>query len=205
MRLAGDPTERKLLYPMGIRYLDGRPWSAWTREERFFCAALYSHAARDPRRFAACVIDRAKLRVDPGGAWDLGYEVCFYRDYLWRKGSATAKESGLPAKRTFDLCLFGERDIIIIEAKVFEPFDTRQNAVFEKDRDIINNKLGLSNLGVHVVALASSRYFAGKVKPSTLAGFAGRIEWRQLGAEYGDDLLERADSMYGSGPDKGQM
>jgi hypothetical protein len=28
----------------------------------------------------------------------------------------------LPAKRTFDLCLFGERDIIVIEAKVCQAF-----------------------------------------------------------------------------------
>lgn len=187
---------------MGISYLDGRPWSDWTREERFFCAVLYSQAVKDPRRFAACLIDKAKLRVDLRGEWDLGYEVCFYRDYLWRKGLATARESGLPAKRTFDLCVFGERDIIIIEAKVCEPFDTRQNEVFWEDRDNINEKLGLKNLGVHVVALASSRYFAGKVKPGTLAGFGGRIEWRQLAAEYGEDsglssLLNRADSMYG--------
>lgn len=183
---------------MGIEYLDGRPWSTWTREERFFCAVLYAHAVKDPRRFAACLIDRAKLRVDPSGEWDLGYEVCFYRDYLWQRGATTARDSGLPAKRTFDLCLFGERDIIIIEAKVCEPFDTRQNSVFERDRENINSKLGLSNLGVHVVALASSRYFGGKVKPGTLAGFAGRIEWRQLAAEYGgDQLLSRADSMYG--------
>lgn len=182
---------------MGISYLDGRPWSAWSREERFFCAVLYSHAAKDPRRFATCLVKCANLGVDTGGDWDLGLEVCFYRDYLWRKGKATARKSGLPAKRTFDLCLFGERDIIIIEAKVCEPFDPRQNAVFAQDREIINEKLGLSSLGVHVVALASSRYFGGRVKSSTLEAFAGRIEWRQLAAEYGDPLLERADSMYG--------
>lgn len=183
---------------MGVSYLDDRPWAIWTREERFFCAVLYSHAAKDPRRFASCVIDTARLGVDPGGEWDLGLEVCFYRDYLWRKGLTTAKASDLPAKRTFDLCLFGERDIIIIEAKVCEPFGLRQNAVFANDRDMINDKLGLKHLGVHVVALASSRYFAGKVRPDTLVDFAGRLEWRQLAAEYGDDpLLGRADSMYG--------
>lgn len=184
---------------MGVSYLNDRPWSIWTREERFFCAVLYSHAIKDPSRFAGCLIELARLGANPGGEWDLGLEVCFYRDYLWRKGLTTAKKSDLPAKRTFDLCLFGERDIIIIEAKVCEPFDTRQNEVFREDRDNINRKLGLKNLGVHVVALASSRYFAGKVNPGTLAEFAGRIEWRQLAANYGDDhLLNRADSMYGA-------
>lgn len=182
---------------MGVSYLDGRPWSEWTREERFFCAVLYAHAVKDPRRFAACLIDKAKLDVDSAGEWDVGFEVCFYRDYLRRKGETTARKAGLPAKRTFDLCLFGERDIIIIEAKVCEPFDPRQNAAFARDRDFIATDLGLKDLGVHVVALAGSRYFAGNVRPSTLAVFDGRIEWRQMAVEYDEELLRSADSMYG--------
>lgn len=52
------------------------------------------------------------------GDWDLGYEVCLYRDVLWQKGGLSAVGLELPPKRTFDLCLFGERALVVIEAKV---------------------------------------------------------------------------------------
>ena len=188
---------------MSISYLRNRPWSSWTREERYFCSLLFSHASQDPAGFAAWLISTAGLGAGAGGEWDLGYEVCFYRDYLWRLGKS-AKQAGLPAKRTFDLCLFGERDMIVIEAKVCEAFGGSQNDDFAQDRARINSIEGLEDIGVHVVALASSRYFANTARfgrPGTLAMFDGRISWAQAAERYADDLLLQADGMYKPRPD----
>ena len=183
---------------MGIDYLRGQQWSAWTREERYFCAVLFFHARQDPASFASWLIDAAGLDIDPGGGWDLGYEVCFYRDYLWQLGES-ARQRGLPGKRTFDLCLFGERDMIVIEAKVCEAFGGVQNDDFAQDKARIRSIEGLEALGVHVLALASSRYFANASRygrPGTLTMFDGRITWGQVAERYSDELLQQADGMY---------
>lgn len=185
---------------MGISYLQNRPWSSWTRDERFFCSVLYSYAAKDPDAFAAWLIAAAKLSARRGGEWELGYEVCFYRDFFWHQERGTARASGLPAKRTFDLCLFGERDIIIVEAKVCEPFDATQNAEFAKDRVRIGAHPDLKDLNVHLVALASSRYFGRAIRPTTLAMFDGRVTWSAAATKFGDRLLAQAERMYGLKP-----
>lgn len=183
---------------MTIDYLRNRPWSDWTREERFFCAVLYSHAAHDPAAFASWLIETAGLQASPEGVWDLGFEVCFYRDFLWQWGKS-AKKSCLPAKRTFDLCLFGERDIIVIEAKVCEAFKTEQNDGFKMDKERVKGIDGLKNLEVHLVALASSVYFANAARwgrPETLAAFDGCVTWDAIAHRFPDHLLEQADRMY---------
>lgn len=181
-----------------IPYLRGLPWSNWTREERYFCSVLHSIASREPAGFANWLIDSAALCAEKGGDWDLGYEVCFYRDYLWQL-KRQARNLGLSQKRTFDLCLFGNRDLIVIEAKVFQPFDAKQNKKFEQDRRLIRSLPGLENLTVHLVALASSKYFANAERygrPETLEVFDGRVSWAQLAETYQHPLLHQADCVY---------
>jgi hypothetical protein len=183
---------------MGIDYLRDQPWSAWTREERYFCAVLFCHARKDPAGFAAWLVSNAGLAISPTGEWDLGDEVCFYRDYLWQLG-ISAKQTGLPGKRTFDLCLFGERDIVVIEAKVCEAYGGAQNDDFARDRARINGIDGLQHVNVQVVALASTEYFANAAqfgRPGTLTMFDGRITWQQLAEHYSDEMLRQADGMY---------
>lgn len=191
---------------MSIAYLQGKPWSSWTRDERFFCAVLYGHASKEPEAFAQWIAEKAKLKAIASTEWDLGFEVCFYRDYLWNQPVASARQSGLPAKRTFDLCLFGNRDIVVIEAKVCEPFDAGQNDDFGLDKDRLASLPGLKDINVHLVALASSAYFANAAKfgrPGTLSMFDGRVTWADLFTRYPDRLLAQADCMYGMRP--GQM
>ncbi len=188
---------------MGISYLQGKPWSSWTRDERFFCTVLYGHASQEPAVFAAWLIDKAKLKATSAGEWDLGVEVCFYRDYLWQQPGNSARKAKLPAKRTFDLCLFGERDIIIVEAKVFEQFKSRQNSDFKEDRNHLKKMRDLKAVRVHLVALASSRYLAnverfGRSKP--LDAFDGCVSWADMFERYSDRLLAQADRMYGMRP-----
>lgn len=196
---------------MGISYLKNRTWANWTRDERFFCSVLFAYARQDPRAFAKHLITQSRRPLDlsPEGDWDLGYEVCFYRDYLW-SSSETARQKNYPVKRTFDLCLFGEQAVIIIEAKVFEQFKAAQINDIKKDRNLIKDLLkdvsGLESLKVFTVALASSKYFLNAksyAKPESLTmfddAFNSVITWSEVAALYDDKLLLRADDLYKMG------
>lgn len=187
---------------MTIKYLKGHKWSEWTRDERYFCSVLYFHASADVQGFASWLIDSARLDLSKEGSWDIGFEVCFYRDYLWQLGRS-AKAEGFPPKRTFDLCLFGEEKIIVVEAKVFEKFSPKQNDEFDRDKERIRELPELGGLQTAVVALASSRYFLNSEKhgrPGTLAGFDGCVSWAQAAEKYGHPDLQRADDLYKSKP-----
>ena len=187
---------------MSIPYLKNLPWSLWTRDERFFCSILYSLASSDPAGFAAWLIESTGLPAKKRGKWDLGYEICLYRDYLWQLGKS-ARCMRLPQKRTFDLCLFGTRTLIVIEAKVFERFERRQNRSFELDKQQIQSLPGLERVNVYIIALASSKYFANAVKygyPGSLSIFDGRVSWSQVAQKYPSPLLDQADRIYKMGP-----
>jgi hypothetical protein len=193
---------------LAIDYLDGQPWDAWSREERLFCAVLYEYARRDSADFARWLIATAPLpQVRPDGQWDLGYEVCFYRDYLKRRNACdpsikTARADGYHFKRTFDLCLFGEQAIIIIEAKVCQGFEADQNDAFRRDIEDVQRAIRRPGFPVVVVPLATTHYLN---SPNTSIDplFTGRLSWGQAAAYVAgryqkDSRLERADSMYGA-------
>ena len=127
---------------MPVQYLKGRRWSDWTRDERFFCSALYHLAKEDPAKLVSFVNWEEGRSLSASGTWDLGYEVSFYRDYLWQK-SLKPSDFGVSNQRAFDLCLFGEHAVVVIEAKVFEPFSGPQNQVFGLDKQHINRLPGL--------------------------------------------------------------
>lgn len=185
---------------MQIPYFKGLSWRDITREERFYCFCLYLHARSDPGSFADWVNQTAQLNIDTTGVWDLGIEVCLYRDLLWHKGTSV-HGSGFSPKRTFDLCLFGSKAILIIEAKVYQPFNKKQSATFARDSEDILKLLKSENLKVFLVALASSRYLASH--PQVASGqatwpFHGQISWADAYEEYGDALLQQADDLYHS-------
>ncbi len=186
-----------------MKYLNNLRWSDWTRDERFFCSALYEEAKNNPKDFGEWLCSTTKIPFSPNEEWDLGYEVCFYRDYFWQK-SQSAHQLNYPSKRTFDLCLFNTNKIIIIEAKVFEVFERSQNNEFKKDRDLINSIGELEDIDVYVVALASSTYFENHKnygKQNILDIFDGRkIEWSQLFEKYGNNLFKQANQLYKSSP-----
>ena len=183
---------------MCISYLQERPWSEWTRDERFFCSALYQCAIADKDRFAGWVYKTAQLDLPFEGPWDVGYEVSFYRDFLWQQGKKPA-EFGVSDQRAFDLCLFCNRALVVIEAKVFEAFKSDQNREFAKDKDCIGRLPGMEDVQVGLVALASGIYFANHAEygnESTLSMFDGRLTWAQAHEEYGVELLAQAESTY---------
>jgi len=179
-------------------YLKGLPWSDWTRDERFFCSVLYQCAIKDKDKFANWVCEQAKLDIQREGPWDVGYEVSFYRDFLWQQREKPA-EHNVSDQRAFDMCLFSEKAIVIIEAKVFEPFKTKQNQEFAKDKANIKQLPGLGGIEVRLLALASSVYFANQAEhgvKSTLEMFDGRLTWAQAEEVYGGGLLAQADRTY---------
>lgn len=210
MTLPNTPIRPFMPSAVGQPYLNGLPWSDWSRDERFFCGALYGHISQNPTDFADWLIDHlsehpgtgrpAVSGISKGGRWDAGYEVCFYRDYLWQQRQS-ARAQGLSAKRTFDLCLFGERDIVVIEAKVCEPFSAAQNKAFEDDFQSMGKLPGMAGIRLHLVALASSRYFSNARKhglAGTLDVFQNQhISWADVATKYhSDPLLQRADALY---------
>lgn len=68
---------------MSFSYLNGKKWIDISREERLFCAHLYFQIQKDVNKF----IDELNrlfedLSLPMDCEWKVGYEVCFYRDFL---------------------------------------------------------------------------------------------------------------------------
>lgn len=84
----------------------GKPWLEITREERYFCAELFFEIRNDPKRFINFLNKNKILEFNPDQDWEIGYEVCFYRDLLYSDRKRVRKYEKYPTKRTFDLCLF---------------------------------------------------------------------------------------------------
>lgn len=181
---------------MSISYLAGRPWSGISREERFYCARLFERASSKPAEFAAWIASTSGLHLPAEGGWDIGFEVCFYRDIMVSRGRSATDH--FPIKRTFDLCLFHEHTILIVEAKVCERFKSKQMRDIASDFDLVPEAVG-RDINVQCLALASSRYFGNHARHGNqrmLSLFHGRITWAQVGAFFDDPLLLRADQLY---------
>lgn len=208
--------------PLGFEYLgrnaDRNGFNTWldvTREERLFCAHLY-HDIRDEacaRGFVGWLKSSAEWRTGfcptalvPDHHWEVGYEVCFYRDLLKSEGKRI-RHASYPRKRTFDLCLFSEDCIVIIEAKVHESFDRRQVDSIRKDVSEMGHLAGLiagtgKQPAIVTVALASSIYCANVTRPNTKteslikSGFDGYITWKGISEHLGSKLYADADQRY---------
>jgi hypothetical protein len=176
---------------MSFTYLDGKRWSQITRDERFFCQQLYELIKQEtPERFLKHLHDDRALDVSVDGEWEVGFEVCFYRDLWQHRGQEGELYS---PKRTFDLCLFGEKAIVIIEAKAATGFDLEQNEVFARDINEVKRLTGVDN--VRLMGLCSSKY---KPEADLVSVFTGPIiTWKEMAVRYGDnEILLRADDVY---------
>ncbi|MCK9357427.1 MAG: hypothetical protein M0R22_09845 [Dehalococcoidia bacterium] len=213
---------------MGFSYLGGKNWLDVTREERLFCAHLY-HDIRSGRReqeFVRWLRDARFWWVKPAPEslnvnqdWEVAYEVCFYRDLL-KSRNQSAKLKGFPQKRTFDLCLFSEKCIVIFEAKVHEGFDTEQMSHLttygdeqqqdaDGDRQMVRALAGGADGPVVLtVALASSKYLEKRHKGSGDVLKADRVdavtswkdvhEWARRSVVGYAGIYSTADEKYGS-------
>jgi len=183
---------------MGFSYLNGKNWSEITREERFFCAVLFEQFKSTPLKFVHWLNEQTKINLDTNCEWELGYEVCFYRDLL-KSQAESVKKSEYPQKRTFDLCLFSEKSIVIIEAKCQQGFKLNQVKSFERDIEDIP-KITPSNIEVKLVGLASSLYYTNLKKfgkTEVLKPFNEcLISWEALYNTFKNPIYLQANKLY---------
>lgn len=186
---------------MSLPYLENLTWSAISREERFFCQALYQHIKGNERDFVQFLREHGNLELEDAPFWECGYEVCFYRDAR-KKLSKFDKTTKYSNKRTFDLCLFSESSFVIIEAKAHQPFKSEQISQLAHDKDNIAKFLMHDNLPVKTVALASSRYFINHKTwgyQDILKDFDSKISWLDVHSNFRNDrLFLQADETYKS-------
>ncbi|MCB1616471.1 MAG: hypothetical protein KDI30_10695 [Pseudomonadales bacterium] len=232
-----------------ISYFGDKRWKEITRDERYFCAELYQQIKHPEKTkdFVKFLKDAASpiegfdndfSLLDETKYWDIGYEVCFYRDMLFycqnilsirdfNKGKA--KKDCFPEKRTFDLCLFSDDEIVIIEAKAQQGLHRGQNEKFQKDKEFVLQLFQQMKIEkvpkIYLVVLASSKYFKSpSFKSSAGVGkelinsnkapenkgdqyLLGFVSWEQLSflEEIGNELkscFKRADSLYGEKAEK---
>lgn len=210
---------------MGWKYFGGKTWAEVTRDERFFCQHLYGLIQYDVPRFVQKINELADLNLPADEDWEVGFEVCFYRDYRFMCGKDGLHWHGddtmYSPKRTFDLCLFSHNHIVILEAKAQQGFDMKQMGEFRRDREwvkqavaVVKDSQGVGqNINVHVVALASSKYLSSWEGEETNdpPTFCGKpISWKDLAKHYkrndkdGDPVLLRADAIYQAAGPGGQ-
>jgi len=153
--------------------------------------------------------------------------VCFYRDLLKAFGKGIkavnrerAKSDQFPQKRTFDLCLFSSKEIVIIEAKSQVGLTRIQMEDFAEEK----NRLGqlfdfiekeqqqpFGHLEVRFILLASSKYLnsnrslLGRKQSNSedlwSSIFCGQVSWAELAdsvqCEKLKNVCTRADDLCG--------
>jgi hypothetical protein len=188
---------------MGFSYLKNKQWSDITRDERFFCAHLYFEMNKNLTPFLELISKKEKDVIKEEYAkpnlWEVGYEVCFYRDYIKKIGFENTHEIGKTPfhdlrKRTFDLCLFSEKSIIIIEAKAHQGFDNDQMKSFDDDLIQVKRLLGNnSNVETKLLGLTSNKYTPSE---QTKERFEAVINWMDLYHIYPNDIFQKANETY---------
>lgn len=174
---------------MGFSYLGDKSWSEITRDERYFCSELFFEIKQDINQFVKWLNDQVSLGLtakELDSEWEVGYEVCFYRD-LRRAQGEYIKGSGYSQKRTFDLCLFSHDRIIIIEAKSQTGFGGNQNESFDIDPENILKILEKSadEFTVDVIGLASSKYLDSSRRNDLPKIFNNKcFSWEQIFLSY---------------------
>ncbi len=179
---------------MGLSYLNGKTWSEVTRDERFFCSHLYNLIINNGiAQFLSYLNEKHRVNFDTNTYWEIGYEVCFYRDFWHLNGKKTKLFS---PKRTFDLCLFSEKAIIIIEAKSDQRFEADQLESFEKDKNQVIAETHVKS--IFLIGLKSSKY---QVPTEFELVFNGPIlSWGELATFYNNDsILQRANDIFDPG------
>lgn len=193
---------------MGISYFG--PYKKWvdiTRTEQLFCSYLYHTVKGNENNFIKLLNNSIPIRgkkisfteSELECEWEIGYEVCFYRDYLYKIKQQSVRNSEFSPKRTFDLCLFSENKIIVIEAKVFERFLSKDTKNYKKDKNSIRKLLNQPNLQVHLVALTSSKYLENQEQSGDsqlLSCFDGYITWQGLYNYYQNEMFFEAEKRY---------
>ena len=115
--------------------------------------------------------------------------VCLYRDYSKKVSPLSSNYS---RKRTFDLCLFSETTIIIIEAKAQQGFDRAQLNDIGEDKKRIENIVG-RNVDIITIALIASMY---KPRDDTRNRFDLVTTWEDFGKLYDNSTMHLANKLF---------
>jgi hypothetical protein len=188
---------------MGFEYLNKRNWLEITREERLFCAHLYWKIKGNEQDFINWLNETSKTNYK-SEYWEVGYEVCFYRDLIkaFDKKSSIKIDGEYSTKRTFDLCLFGDNDILIFEAKAFQGFDTKQFDSFLEDKKKIPDLMKKFHIpaspNIYIFLIISSKY---KIENSPLykrieEEKMKKIKWLDIYSKYNDKAFIQADNCF---------
>jgi hypothetical protein len=179
-----------------ISYFGNKIWNAEiSRTEKMFCAELFFLLKKEYNLLKFI----KNFGLKPGN-YDVGYEVAFYRDLKKEFTDKIKNEKGkdyYSSHRAFDLALFSENDIYIIEAKAQDGFNSEQLGYFEKDKkkvkEIIKEINPKAKVEVHLWALISNNYNS-KLKGINI--FDKIIRWEKIHELYGDDIFKRANEIY---------
>lgn len=191
---------------MGLKFLKDNEgeifnWKDITRDERYFCAELFFKYKDKP----GDLVDLISSKFNPAhnlnsnnSIWELGYEVCFFRDFVYRFGdenkTKSIKNTTYSQKRTFDLALFSNDTLIIIEAKAFEGFENKQITEFKEDEEKLRKLLGDNcPKNIFLIALVSSHL---KMRETTKANFQAVITWEDIHSKTKDPVFKRADDLF---------
>jgi len=181
---------------MFLKYLNDKTWSQVTREERYFCSHLYHFLISKEKEFISWLNETLKTNFNPDQEWEISFEVCFYRDYYKLKGKNLPEEL---RKRTFDLCLFSPTDIIIIEAKVQQPFHSDQIEFLKQDIGRISDLLNEpTQVAVSALILCSQTYLNNLSKygdPEMLKDYK-KITWSDLFNHFQNPIFKDAEEKY---------
>lgn len=180
---------------MGFSYLKDREgnelyWKNITRDERYFCAELFFQIKQDINQFVKWLNNQVSLEltaIELDSEWEVGYEVCFYRDLMKAQDKSVRNDPRYSQKRTFDLCLFSNNRIIIIEAKSQTGFGSDQNESFANDPDKILSLIEKSenDFSVDIIGLASSKYLNSKRRNDLPEIFKDKcFTWEQVFTSY---------------------
>lgn len=180
---------------MTLNFIQSK-WQDITREERFFCSHLYHSIINREQEFIEWLNNNTTLKLNPNSNWEVGYEVCFYRDLIkhWRaQGKTNLNENTYSSKRTFDICMFSNDHIVIIEAKAQQGFHGDQLKDFEDDKNDIKSLF--DNQGIEmsfdIVLLHSNHYTPKNTLP--------KIKWIDLYNSFcKNNLFLKADQLYGN-------
>ena len=185
---------------MGFKYLSDKKWAQITREERYFCSHLYHFLIGKEKEFVDWLNETIVTDFNSDQVWEISFEVCFYRDFYkaFRKKEKPAKDL---RKRTFDLVLFSESEIIIIEAKVQQPFKEKQINDLRNDIKNLTELLINDNVRITPLLLGADKFFKnleakhGKDVPTFITGIK-YISWSCLHQKYHQQFLQYAEEKY---------
>ena len=189
-------------------WLQDEQWLEVTREERQFCADLYSEIRDDPGKLIQFIEEHCAYskcpqvkRLDSTAKWEVAYEMAYYRD-LKHKGWAQGTECSESSHRKFDFGLLSDKQLVIVEAKAQQGFVSGDIDKLNCDVDTIKKSRG--DLEIFVVALCSSCWFCSKRRDVSIGSVADYvITWKTLGADLpgvsdrSRQSFKRANEVYG--------